>query len=65
MLSAAFKIVFNVSVFECHFFAVKTMAFRLFDKPEVGFPMVFVDTILDYNTISLYYNILGYINNST
>jgi hypothetical protein len=30
------------------------LAFRLFDKLEVGFPMVFVDTILDYNDISIY-----------
>jgi hypothetical protein len=59
MLSVVSKIVFTVSVFECHLFAAETLAFRLFDKLEVGFPTVFVDTILDYNTISIYYSMLG------
>jgi hypothetical protein len=58
MLSVLSKIVLTVSVFECH-------AFRLFDKLEEGFPMVFVDTILDYNTTSIYYSTLGFITNST
>jgi hypothetical protein len=65
MLSVLSKIVLTVSVFECHLLAAKTLAFRLFDKLEEGFPMVLVDTILDYNATSIYYSTLGFITNST